>query len=238
MTNSEDKNLSSLETYLQRLIQETKRSAFTTDEVTRLLKSHGPLNEDTLEDEETISLMEQAHERREQVERKLNNKSLIRSLGELLSLFVDINTISIEGLARCLNITTDELVEHVKDRRSPEHLGIDRLLDLAALLRVSIDELVSILDKTVNLLRIKKGTNLAAGHARADKDLSESGRQSVTADAMKELLLSIEKTEHKPVETDSWDEFKKNLLDDAGKDEPPPNILSLTCFTLKPGFGH
>lgn len=235
MKKSHNKKLSDFEEFLNRIVSEgAETTPFSGEEVIKILNNFGPPEEvDEAEKEKLTALMKKTHERRVALERKLNNPSLIQSLGGLLKCACSFYKISVDGFARLLDLTPAEFNDCLYDRKSPQAWGEHRILIIAAFMNISINHLIEILDKTVKLMKIRGNTNLAASQARADKGLDDSTREDVIQDAMKELLLATEDLDEKDEETSAWDEFKQNLRQQAEIDESPFTGLH-TSYTLQP----
>lgn len=222
------------------LVSNVKREAeivpLTDEELLEILKNFGPSEEiDFEQEEELISLMMKTHEKRITQKKKLDNPNLIRSLGELLNYFCEFYKISINKFAWSLGLTEKEFNNWFYDRRSPDSLGISRILTISAFINLSIVDMIGILDRTRKLIKIHDNTNFLAGSARAEKDLKESTREEVTLDAMKELLLMLEESQEDEQQASDWDKFKEALLEQA-KEELSPFGQIDECYTLRQGL--
>jgi hypothetical protein len=235
MKKTQKKNLVDFEKFLSDAINDPEEFPLTNEEIIEILKKFGPPQEvDNVQEEELVSLMKKTHERRIVQQRKLNNPTMIRSLGELLKYFCEFYKVSTERFASFLGLTVREFYNFLHDRKTPDSLGESRILTLSEFTSVSINDMIGILDRTIKLIKITSKTNIAASSARTDKRISESDRSAVILDAMQELLLAIEELNEDDKETSSWIEFKERLLEWADKEKSPFKQAHL-CYTLMKG---
>lgn len=229
-----DKDLAAFEEYLFSFMNDaTESTALTNDEVIAILQNDGPPEKISPEErEQAVKLMKEAHERRMEVARKMQNSNLIHSLGELFQLFCEWKHTPSAWLARLLNLTEEQFEAHRKDRVSPVALGKDRILNFAALVGINIQDMVVIIEKTIKLLNLKPTTDFTAGHTRVYKEASESGRLKVREDAMKELLLKLDEPKPTIHQEEHWEDFRRVLLQAGAEDDALFGTAS-HCLTIR-----
>ena len=184
-----------------------------------------------IDEDKYVKIMKETYDKMIEYEKKLTNKTSIRSFGELLHIVCEYYEIAVDRLAFLLDLTQKEMVEYFQDNRSIFNLGIKRILNLCALINVNIEEIISILERTIRLKNIKDEICLNAGYARANKDIGDSKRDNIMNDAMKELLLKVEEPE---IENDTlmqWNNLKKELQIEIQKDESL-DFNTKGCFTI------
>ncbi|MDZ7288952.1 MAG: hypothetical protein ONB44_01080 [candidate division KSB1 bacterium] len=230
----QDKDLAAFEEYLFSFMNDaTPSTPLTNEEVVAILQNYGPPEEVSSEEKEQIvKLMKEAHGRRMEIARKMQNPGLIHSLGEFLKLFCEWRHIPAAWLARLLNLTEEQFEVHRKDRLSPVELGKDRILNLAALAGIKIQDMVAIIDKTIKLLQLKPTTNFAAAYTRVYKEATESELLKVRDDAMKELLLKLDEPNETVQPEKSWESLRHELLQEGAKEI---SLLAETnqCLTIR-----
>lgn len=222
MMKEKDKDLAAFEEYLFSFMNDATPSIpLTNDEVVAILQNYGPPEKVAPEEKEQIvKLMKETHSRRMEIARKMQNPSLIHSLGELFQLFCDWKHTPSAWLARLLNLTEEQFEAHRKDRVSPVTLGKNRILNFAALAGMNIQDMAVIIEKTIKLLNLKPTTNFAAGHTRAyKKEASESELLRVRDDATKELLLKPDEPKQPFSQDEHWEDFRRALLQEDSTDK-------------------
>jgi hypothetical protein len=164
----QEKDLVAFEEYLFSFMNDaTKSTPLTNDEVVAILQNYGPPEGVSQEEKEhVVKLMKETHTRRTELARKMRNPHLIRSLGELLQLFSEWKHFPSTQLARLLNLTEEQLEALHQDRVSPVEIGKERILKFAALAGIAIQDFVAILDRTVDLLKLKPIAKFVDGRVR------------------------------------------------------------------------
>ncbi|MGH7494704.1 MAG: hypothetical protein ACREOO_20220 [bacterium] len=212
--NAQDKDLPAFAEYLSALVKNSKESKpLTTEESVAILQNYGPPEEISSEErEKMIKLMKVAHKRRIEISWKMSNSGSIHSLGELLQLFSERKNISLLRLGHLLNITAEQLAAHREDRISPTKMGKERILNLAMLAGIGIQDMVAIIDRTITRMQSKTsgGTTEYFGEFA---DMRKMRRSHISEHASP----SWEKGEAPGRAERSWQSLRTELLREAAE---------------------
>jgi len=218
MNEYDDKEVAVFEAYLFSFMNDaTKSTPLTNDEVVAILQNYGPPEEVSPgEKEHLVKLMKETNMRRIELERKMRNPHLLRSLGELLQLFCEWKHFPSARLARLLNLTEEQLKALQQDRISPTELGKERILKFAGLVNTSIQDLVAILDKTVKLLKLKPTAKFVDGRVLVYyREAMEPRLMKVMENFPKEPKSTLDESEEITELERSWEALRFELLQEG-----------------------
>jgi hypothetical protein len=223
--------LKEFEDYLRQAVKENPKTPFSTEEVIQILKSYNPPEDlEAFEDDTIVQVMKAEYQKRFQLEKKLNFFSRIHSLGELVQIYCDYHSISDTVLARFLGLSSEEFKDYQKDRIAPGSFKKEFLLNLAALVGISMNQMIQLLDKTFRLFQIKQSTSMAPSYTRMKKRQEDTSKMLVRDGAMKELLLRL--TDEEVSEADEFDELKNELIDEYKKNKSDYENIG-RCYTIR-----
>jgi hypothetical protein len=218
MNQYEDKDVADFEAYLFSFMNDaTPSTPLTNSEVVAILQNYGPPEEVAQEEKEhVVKLMKETHARQTALARKMRNPHLIRSLGELLQLFSEWKHLPSGRLARLLNLTEEQLEALHQDRVSPVEIGKEGILKFATLAGITIQEFVAILDRTVDLLKLKPIAKFVDGKVRVYyREAMEPEPLKVMEDVPKKLKSILDEPKEAAPQDESWEALRRELLQEG-----------------------
>jgi len=149
--------LKAFEAYLRHLYETSPHRPFTTEQIERILISFGtPKDLSKYRNEKLIPLMKEIHARQlAQAEANFRNPSQMHSLGELLDSTLIIKNMFISQLAQPLDMTPEEIEDHIENRRPTRSLREDQMQKLATLTDIAIEEIRRIAGETAKTAETK-----------------------------------------------------------------------------------
>jgi len=150
-------DLEDFEKYLRHLVQTSEPQPFTTEEIELILKSCvKPKDLAKYRDDSLAALMEEAYAQQlAQAEANFRNPSQMHSLGEFFDSTLIIKNIFISQLAQDLEMTAEEIEDHIENRRATRSLREDQMQKLAALTGIAIEEIRRIAGETAETAEMK-----------------------------------------------------------------------------------
>ena len=183
------------------------RTPLTAAEVAAIFKNYGPPEDIEAEEKEhLVNLMKAAHEKKA---RKIHP---VDSLEGLFQLICDSKRLPAYRLAELLNLAEDEVEAYRRESLSPERLGRERLLHLAALAGITIRQMVAVIDKTITR-RIRKSPTSSATTGQSYQEWSGSEPLKVSDGSPLYGKLQQSAAE----QTKSWEALREALLQEAAR---------------------
>ncbi|MCI0696898.1 hypothetical protein L0337_33445 [candidate division KSB1 bacterium] len=157
MAKKPKQDLKAFEEYLRHLFETSPYQPFTTEEIELILQSYGtPKDLKKYRNEKLVSLMKETHAQQlAQAEAYFRNPAQMHSLGELFDSTLIFKNMFISQLAQELEMTAEEIEEHIENRPPTESLREDQMQKLAKLTGIEINEIRRIASETTKTAETK-----------------------------------------------------------------------------------
>jgi len=145
------------EEHLLHLVKTSPKRPFTSEEVIQILTRYGePPDWAKQPDEKLIARINEAQTQRlAKAETNFRNPAQMQSLGELLDSTLTIKNMFISQLAQELEMTAEEIEDHIENRRPTRSLREEQMQKLAALTGIAIEEIRRIAGETAKTAETK-----------------------------------------------------------------------------------
>jgi len=150
MTKRNKQDLEDFEKCLRHLVQTSEPQPFTTEEIELILKSCVKSKDlAKYRNDKLAALMEKTYaQQHAQAEANFRNPAQMHSMGELLDSTLIIKKTFISQLAQDLEMTAEEIENHIENRLPTRSLREDQMQKLAALTGIAIEEIRRITGET------------------------------------------------------------------------------------------
>jgi hypothetical protein len=150
-------NHNAFDEYLRQLVKTSESRPFTTEEIWQILHRHGmPKDLSKYRDEKRIEIMKEIHTQQlAQAEAHFRNPEQIHSLGELFESTLIIKNIFISKLAQELEMTAEEIEDHIENRLPRRPLRENQMQKLAELTGFALEEIRRIAGETAKAAEVK-----------------------------------------------------------------------------------